>query len=417
MVNTIFPDASSRLGLPAPVYGGWMYALAGDLAAISGIELAVATVYEGERSQYFDINGIRYYLIPRCKRFRRASSSVLNWRQVALDFQPDLAHVHGTECSHGMEMMEACPTLKYLVSIQGLVSVYHRYYMAGMSNWEVFRNITLRDILRWDTLFHARRSFQRRGIVEREYINRAIAVIGRTEWDYSHIKAIRPDATYHFCNESLRDEFYSAEKWSVDRCVPHSIFLSQASYPIKGLHEVLKAVALLKRDFPDIKVKIAGNDITKSSSLADRLKRSGYGKYVRNLIVQLGLTPHVEFLGSKSAAAMRAEYMKSHVFISPSSIENSPNSIGEAQILGVPVLASFVGGVPTMLQEFAKNSLYRFGEYEVLAVKIREIFKHTGATAQMAGEGMAYASQRHDRQKNLNKMLSIYRECAAVKAG
>lgn len=63
---------------------------------------------------------------------------------------------------------------------------------------------------------------------------------------------------------------------------------------------------------------------------------------------------------------MKQEYLNANVFICPSSLENSPNSLGEAQILGTPCLASYVGGIPDMM--FGNEGyLYRFEEIEMLA--------------------------------------------------
>jgi glycosyltransferase involved in cell wall biosynthesis len=41
---------------------------------------------------------------------------------------------------------------------------------------------------------------------------------------------------------------------------------------------------------------------------------------------------------------MKSEYLNCKVFVSPSPIENSPNSVWDAEILGVPTVASYVGG-------------------------------------------------------------------------
>ena len=53
VVNTIFPDAAKQIGVPSPVYGGWMYGLSQDLAAIENLNLAVATVYDGKDIKSF----------------------------------------------------------------------------------------------------------------------------------------------------------------------------------------------------------------------------------------------------------------------------------------------------------------------------------------------------------------------------
>jgi len=222
-------------------------------------------------------------------------------------------------------------------------------------------------VVRFNTLFQAKNVFIKCGLYEQEYIRRTQHVIGRTSWDYTHTKTINPSVNYHFCNETLRGSFYICPKWSIANKTDHTIFLSQASYPIKGLHQVLKAVALLKNDFPEIKVRVAGQNITQTTTLMNKIKLSGYGAYIKKLINQLNLHDQVQFTGSLTEDQMIAEYLNAHLFICPSSIENSPNSLGEAQLLGVPVIASYVGGVPDMVTHGETGLLYRFEEVEMLA--------------------------------------------------
>lgn len=408
VVNTVFPDAAIHIGIQPPVFGGWMYGLANDLAMSGNISLAVATVYSGKEIKSFEINNIQYYLIPQQAQPSKANKLKEDWRLLTSDFSPDLVHIHGTEYAHGLALMNACPDLKYIVSIQGLVSVYHRYFLAGMTTWEVLRNITFRDIVRWNTLFHAKHNFYKRGLTEKEYIRRGQAVIGRTDWDRSHAKVINPHTNYFFCNESLRDEFYTDKKWNLKNCRRHSIFLSQASYPIKGLHQVLKAVVLLKDSYPDILVEVAGHDITKATTLIDRLKRDGYGLYIESLIKTYKLETHIKFLGSLQADEMKKAYLRSHVFICPSSIENSPNSLGEAQILGVPTIASYCGGIPSMIDEGKSALIYRFEEHEMMADHIKSIFNSDEVAYNLSNKGSLEATERHNRELNSKNLLSIY---------
>lgn len=408
VVNTIFPDAAKQIGLAPPVYGGWMYGLASNLRVYNNISLSVVTVYPGKDLKSFTVNGIQYYLLPnKTKGERHSNKQESNWKKVVDDFQPDIVHIHGTEFNHGMELMNAYPNLKYAVSLQGLVSVIHRYYLAGMSTWDVLRNITLRDIIRRNTLFHAKHDFYKRGLVEKEYIRRATVVIGRTDWDFAHAIAINPKVNYQFCNESLRDEFYTGESWSLTNCRRHSIFLSQASYPIKGLHQVLKAVAFLKSEFPNILIEVAGHNIIKATTLRERLTLGGYGRYIHHMIKDYGLQKHIKFLGTMSAGEIKKAYLRSHVFVCPSSIENSPNSLGEAQILGVPCIASYSGGIPSMVNE-ESAILYRFEEYEMLAANLRKIFKDDNHANKISKSGHATSQSRHHRLTNLNNLMAAY---------
>jgi glycosyltransferase involved in cell wall biosynthesis len=410
VVNTVFPDPSKELGIPNPVLGGWMYGLAKAISKYEDVNMAIATTYPNNEFKRFQISGIDYFLIP-CKDKARYNSSLESfWESICFDFKPDVVHIHGTEYAHGLACIRKLPNLKYVISIQGLVSVYSRYYYAGISILEILSCITLRDLIKFDSIFQGKRGFVTRGSLEKEYFASSNHTIGRTNWDNVHSKVINPNIRYHFCNESLRNGFYSANKWDFASCHPLSIFLSQASYPIKGLHQVIKAVSLLKTEFPHLKIRIGGHNITKTETLLDKIKFTGYGKYIKRLIEKFDLEGHITFLGPLTESQMILEYQKANVFICPSSIENSPNSLGEAQIIGVPVIASYTGGTPEMIVNGETGFLYRFEEFEIMADYIKQIFLDNELALKISQKSIIQASMRHDRDVNLVKTISIYKE-------
>jgi glycosyltransferase involved in cell wall biosynthesis len=172
---------------------------------------------------------------------------------------------------------------------------------------------------------------------------------------------------------------------------------------------LLQALPLVLRQFPDTVVRIAGADVTYSSATwRERLKQTDYGKYLQKLIKKYQLSSHVFFTGALDASQMKNEYLKSNVFVSPSSIENSPNSLGEAQMLGVPCISSYVGGTMDMIVNADCGYLYRFEETEMLAYKICEIF--TNAAYFDNQTMIAEAKKRHDPSNNASQLLKIYRE-------
>jgi len=410
ITNTIFPEACKRLGLPVAETGGWMYGLAKLMLSIPGIELAVATAYHGKHLMKFEIKGIHYYLIPSESTYSYQKDKEDLWKEVCDEFIPHIVHIHGTEWPHGLTCMQACPELNYVVSIQGLIGICNRYYFAGINKWEIFKSITFRDIVKLDTLFQGQRKFEMRGLLEYRILQKSHHIIGRTSWDYTHSKTINPTINYHFCNEVLRRGFYSASKWELKNISQNTIFMSQASYPIKGLHQVIKAVALLKKEFPDIKIRVAGQSITDYNSFMEKIKISGYGSYLRSLIKKWDLWGHIQFTGLLKEEEMINEYQKAHLFICPSSIENSSNSVGEAQLIGVPTIASYVGGLPDMIIHGKSGLLYRFEEVEMLAENIRMIFTNNKLAVQLSLNEIDTAEKRHNRQINLDQTVRIYNE-------
>jgi glycosyltransferase involved in cell wall biosynthesis len=171
---------------------------------------------------------------------------------------------------------------------------------------------------------------------------------------------------------------------------------------------MIKALLILKEDFPKLKIKVGGNTITENKTFKNKLKLSGYGKYISRLLENNNLKNDIVFLGALSADQMILEYQRAHVFICPSSIENSPNSVGESQLLGTPVIASYVGGIPDMVEDGKTGLLYRFEEIEMLAENIRRIFNNADFAKLLSENAMQKASLRHNKSKNLEKIISIY---------
>lgn len=330
-------------------------------------------------------------------------------------FQPDVIHVWGTEFPHSLEALQAAHSCgiegSAVVSIQGLVSVIGRYhYSEGMTE-SAMHVPSFGDFVRRTSLDNERRDFIKRGGFERECLRLAKHVIGRTEWDKACVLQINPCATYHHCNESLRAEFYNGS-WDLNNVERYSLFVSQCSYPVKGFHYALQALFMLKKDYPNVLLYTTGESVFRDS-LRKNLGRPSYQAYIAHLISKLDLRDNVRFLGSLDAMEMRKRYLRSHVFVSASTIENSPNSVGEAMLLGCPVVSSNVGGVSDMLAHREEGFLYQSSAPYMLAWYVSRIFNDDVLAKRFSDAARKRAAQTHDRGENLNKLMSIYRAIGA----
>lgn len=395
VVNTIFPELAKELGqIPNPS-GGWMYGLADELCLNGGINLYIATVYSGKKLLHKKIDNINYYLIP--------ANDKKIWGFVYDEVKPNITHIHGSEFHYGLDLMYQRPDGKYILSIQGLIGECAKNYLAGLTTWDVIKNISIRDIIKNDNLLQAKRKFLKKAVVEQKYFSKVNAVIGRTEWDKAHSYNLNPNIQYFHCDEMLRPEFYCKDRWSLDNCEKYSIFMSGGGYPLKGLHQVLRALYLIKKDFNTVKLYVSGYNFLGDKSLKSQLRISGYGLYIKRLIKKLNLEENVVFTGPLSAQEMKVRYLKSHVFICASSIENSPNSICEAQILGVPVIASYVGGIPTLIRNNVSGLLYDFNDEVMLKYQIKKYFDSYGNYENEKYHG-------NDINKILNVIINIYKQ-------
>lgn len=406
ITNVLFPRACEELGLPKPSLGGWMYSGMQSLRDASPeLEIAIATPYSGKTLKRFELDGVIYFLVPRDTSVLEYDSRMeSHWSSVKASFPAEVVHIHGTEYPHGLSYLRSQGPEGAVISIQGLVSVYARYFFGSIDETTIRRHRTLRDLLRRDSLFDQQRSMVARGEWEREALRSTRHIIGRTGWDRTHAWAINPHAEYHFCNETLRAGF-SQHLWNPEQLHRHVIFLSQGHYPIKGMHQAIKALPLILRHHPDAKLKVAGNDFLRKTGL----RANGYGSYLASEIDRLGLRDNVGFTGMLNEDAMVREFLDSSLFLCPSSIENSSNSIGEAQSLGVPCVASYVGGVTDMVEDGVTGLVYRFEEAEMLAESVCRILSNPDLAKTLSSSGSARARARHDRATNAHRLTQIYR--------
>ena len=155
---------------------------------------------------------------------------------------------------------------------------------------------------------------------------------------------------------------------------------------------------------------MAGANFLQRSTFRDKLKYSMYANYVTHLMKNLNVMDRFEFLGLLNENEMSQAYKNAHIFVCPSSIENSPNSLGEAQLVGTPVIASYVGGVSNMLEHERTGLLYRFDEHEMLASCICRIFKDNELAQFLSDNGKIEANRRHNRVLNAQRTIDIYNE-------
>jgi glycosyltransferase involved in cell wall biosynthesis len=250
------------------------------------------------------------------------------------------------------------------------------------------------------------------GLVEQKSIETVKFIVGRTSFDSAYTKLLNPKALYFHCGEILRSSFYS-NSWVANERKDKVIFVSQASYPVKGFHLAIESLAIVKKFFPGIKLRVAGLNIYKDLKLIDKLKISYYGKYINARIKHLGLGENIEFLGELNESEMLLHYLDADVFLSPSTIENSSNSLGEAMSLGLPCVASYVGGTPDLVKHGENGFLYQSDAPYMCAFYIVEILKSYKLAALLSENARRFASGWVSQKEVSERTFEIYRECLA----
>ena len=328
--------------------------------------------------------------------------------QILTDDVPDIIHCFGTEYAHTMLLCKAAKEVgclqNVLVGIQGVMSACAERYTADLSQKIVNRR-TLRDFLRKDSIKEQQDKFRKRAEFEAVTLSLAPNVTGRTDFDREVCLKANPSVRYYKMNETLRDCFYSEENSNPQE---YSVFLSQGDYPLKGAHFALEALSIVREKYPFAKLYIAGNNITAHKTWKEKLKTGSYGKYLNELIQHYHLENNVVFIGRCNAQQMKERYLQSEVFICTSSVENSPNSIGEAMILSVPVVTSDVGGIRSIIEPDNEALFYPWNKPDLLAEALCNVFEDREGTNARVKNAKKHAIKTHCRKDNFARLIEIY---------
>lgn len=334
------------------------------------------------------------------------------YREPIERFRPHIIHVHGTENNFG-QLQHFFPQIPVVVSIQGIYEAYLPYATAGLTADDMRPHRTLKNILGRGGLRTMERTFLH-GIeaYERDIFQTCRYYFCRTDWDRQWVETHSPSPHIYQGEELLRPAFYQrAGQWSPDRCRPHSIFMPAGYNPIKGLHYALRATAALKKTWPDVHLRVPSIPpyMLQRGPLKHRLLGEEYIGYILHLVRELDLTDNVTFLPRLTAEQMADEMLQAAVFLSPTVIDNSPNSVGEAMMLGMPVVSTPVGGIPSFLTD-GSNAL--LAPPEGLADAVSSVFTHPSLARDIASAAHHTALRRHDPTATAQQYINAYHDIA-----
>lgn len=117
---------------------------------------------------------------------------------------------------------------------------------------------------------------------------------------------------------------------------------------------------------------------------------------------------NVKLQGRIDAEQLSCLLADSDIYVHVSHIENSPNSVCEAMLVGMPVIASYSGGTGSMLENEKEGILVQDGDPYVYAGAIVHLFQHFDFAKQLGKSARVKAVERHDPQRIANQLLDAY---------
>lgn len=413
VVNIPFGEMMTMVGSKKQnTSGSWLNAALDGFIGKDDVSLMIVTSGRVKVMKEIKQKNITYCIIPGgypSEYEYKNKKNKFYWDKIKNNYKPDIITIWGTEFTHGYLALKVLKDIPSVIYIQGLLESISRYYLSGMSIKEILDNITIRDIIKLDWITKAQKSYYRRSRIEAEMIRLSGNVIVENNWCSSHCYQINSFCKVYRCKLDIRSEFFE-KKWEKENIQRYTIMSNAAGYPIKGLHILIKALRIVVNEYPKAMLLVPGEGQLIKNNILKKIKESGYSRYIRRLIISLGLQNNVSFMGAKSSEEMADSMSKSNVVVIPSSIENHSSTLIEAMIVGAPCVASYVGGIPEYVKHEYNGLLYRFEEYEILAFHIKKIFSDIDYATNLGNN--ACQSMRESRSSdNINsELMSIYKD-------
>jgi colanic acid/amylovoran biosynthesis glycosyltransferase len=174
----------------------------------------------------------------------------------------------------------------------------------------------------------------------------------------------------------------------------------------KGIEYSIRAVAKLAKFYPNIEYNIIGN-----GPLQEELQQ---------LIDELGVSDIVKLLGQKQQQELIEILNNSHIFTAPcvtakAGDQDAPvNVLKEAMAMGLPVVSTYHGGIPELVEDGISGFLVPERDVDALAEKFGYLIEHPERWSEMGRAGRAYVEKHYDIQKLNDRLVEIYRQVLSV---
>jgi glycosyltransferase involved in cell wall biosynthesis len=386
------------------VTNGWQDSLERIVRTIPEIELLIAfrsKNYTEEKT----INGVTY--IPFPIKINPIEKKIRNYwdlyvkrmlaaeKQIIEKYNPDIIHIFGTEWLFGL--IAAHTNVPVIIHIMGAMIPYNNAnYPPGYSYTEkICRNIFSPNRL-WKTWKSHGTSKQRENW-ERKTWELVDYYMGRTQWDASLSRILHPGRRYYHVEEALRYDFITSNNhWRLSTSKKIRLVSTGCSTFWKGPDMMLKVAQILKEQNVDFEWNVAGR------------MQPDVKKWVESKGKKRFSDCHVNILGFTSPNELVRLLCSSTIYVHTAYIDNSPNAICEAQMLGLPVVSTNVGGISSLVRDGKDGILVPANDPWQMADAILRLSQDNNMMFEFSQNTSSFAKKRHADDNIRKQLMDVY---------
>lgn len=388
------------------IVAGWQDALEDVIRGSREIELYIAFETTELGAKVKEKDGVTYIPLITSYSFMERKLSDWTWRikeekiislgrKVIEEYKPDLIHVFGNEWPFGL--LAQYTDIPFAIHIQGSIIPYNNALYPPKYNGYTFVRAAGCNLRKdWHRL-NAYSKDKSRLEMEKRIWKCVKHYMGRTSWDKALVNTLTKDSSYHHVEEALRPAFLNNEKlWKCPNGTKLKLLTIGCSSFWKGIDVMLKTANVIKEAGVDFEWNIAGG---MSSELKEIVEKKEGMRYADN---------NIKFLGYCTPEQLIDMMRKSTMYVHTAYIENSPNSICEAQIVGMPIVSTMVGGISTLVRNGEEGDLLPANDPWQIANAIIELSKDKERMIRYSTNSRQHALERHAPENIKTQLLNCY---------
>ena len=405
--NAVITNVSTRST------GTWLQTMSSALSE-RGITLCNITQSDSVKGiERMDSNNIIQWVIPIYPLHNGLPSQkhIKEICDIVTQESPDIIHIWGMEVYWGLLSARGYLKGNVLLEIQGIKETCARVFYGGLPFREVIKTFGVREVIKPSlSLMSLRRDFVKWSKFEQEMLAAHDHISTHSDWVRAWItQYTHKGCKIHHTQRIVRKEFLDADLWKrPDNPKEAPVVFAMSSGPdaYKGIHDALKAVALLRKEYPKVQLRIAGNfGIDKPF-----YRKPGYTKYLQSLIKDLQLENNVVFLGSLNASQIVEQIHQANAMLQTSYVESYSLAVSEAMMAGVPLVVSYAGAMPELAQDRSAALFYTPSDYFTCAFRLRLIIDNKDLAEKLSITARRIAVERNVATVLGDLQISIYKE-------
>src|SRR5574344_1781184 len=388
--------------------GSWVQPLANAISKIDNVKLINITAES--------VNSVKVDIIGRIKQYVLPYPHTSHYGHIANNFfceevkkiidqeNPDIIHIWGTESFWGSLYLKGYIDRPCLLGMQGVLYSYYYYYYGGLKTSEIIRTIRLKEILMpWRTIFNKKNILKKKGIYEKKLLSKIKYIDYQSEWVHNQVSNVDNSAKLFRTGIVLRDSFYKSHGWKYHYNVDPIVFTTASeAIPYKGIQTAIRALYLLKKKYPRIKLHIAG-DMFVGNKLLD-----GFSLYLKSLIKSLDLNENIIFLGNIDEKSIVKQLQLCNVCVIPSYVESYCLAFAESMYVGTPTVVSYAGAMPEFAIDRKEALFYSPIDFITCAKLIKDCIENEKLSTNLSIECRKRRIIENDINMIVEKQINTY---------